>query len=237
MKGIGGHQSAKMISDEWLTPPEIIKALGEFDLDPCSPICRPWDTAKNHYTILDNGLTKKWVGRVWMNPVYGRQCIKWLSKLADHGNGISIIFARTETEMFFKQVWDRADSIFFFQGRLHFHTVNGKRAKSNAGGPSCLISYGEKNVQSISDSGLRGKHIYLKSIPMLIVGVSPSWKSVVSIAIKRIDREACLNEIYEMVELIAPDKVNNSSFFREKIRQTLQRYFKKIDKGVWAIEN
>jgi hypothetical protein len=37
--------------DEWLTPPEIIKSLGEFDLDPCSPINRPWDTAKNHYTI------------------------------------------------------------------------------------------------------------------------------------------------------------------------------------------
>ena len=30
--------------DEWLTPPEIIKSLGEFDLDPCSPINRPWAT-------------------------------------------------------------------------------------------------------------------------------------------------------------------------------------------------
>jgi len=27
--------------DEWLTPPYIIKALGEFDLDPCAPINRP----------------------------------------------------------------------------------------------------------------------------------------------------------------------------------------------------
>ena len=24
-------------NDEWLTPPYIIKELGEFDLDPCSP--------------------------------------------------------------------------------------------------------------------------------------------------------------------------------------------------------
>jgi len=24
-------------TDEWLTPPKIIKSLGEFDLDPCSP--------------------------------------------------------------------------------------------------------------------------------------------------------------------------------------------------------
>ena len=51
-------------NDEWLTPPEIIKSLGEFDLDPCSPINRPWDTAKKHYSKLDNGFTKKWYGRV-----------------------------------------------------------------------------------------------------------------------------------------------------------------------------
>ena len=37
-------------NDEWLTPPDIIKALGEFDLDPSSPINRPWETAKKHYT-------------------------------------------------------------------------------------------------------------------------------------------------------------------------------------------
>ena len=36
--------------DEWLTPPEITTDLGPFDLDPCSPIKRPWPTAENHYT-------------------------------------------------------------------------------------------------------------------------------------------------------------------------------------------
>lgn len=44
--GMGSHQSAAMLKDEWLTPPEIIKALGgpeSFDLDPCAPIKRPWD--------------------------------------------------------------------------------------------------------------------------------------------------------------------------------------------------
>jgi hypothetical protein len=42
---LSGHQSAKMKSDEWLTPPGILKALGQFDLDPCAPVNRPWDTA------------------------------------------------------------------------------------------------------------------------------------------------------------------------------------------------
>lgn len=31
--------------DEWLTPPEIVQSLGSFDLDPCSPIARPWPFA------------------------------------------------------------------------------------------------------------------------------------------------------------------------------------------------
>jgi hypothetical protein len=57
--------------DEWLTPPGLIRGLGEFDLDPCSPIKRPWNTAKHHYSIDDNGLQKKWFGRVWLNPPYG----------------------------------------------------------------------------------------------------------------------------------------------------------------------
>ena len=46
-------------NDEWLTPPEIIKSLGEFDVDPCSPINRPWDTAKIHYNKNDDGFYKR----------------------------------------------------------------------------------------------------------------------------------------------------------------------------------
>ena len=64
--GMGGHQSARMLKDEWLTPPDIIKGLGDFDLDPCSPIERPWDTAKKHYCILDDGLKQDWEGRVFV---------------------------------------------------------------------------------------------------------------------------------------------------------------------------
>ena len=55
-------------SDEWLTPPDIIRALGPFDLDPCSPGVRPWDMATKHYTVADDGLYRPWVGRVWLNP-------------------------------------------------------------------------------------------------------------------------------------------------------------------------
>lgn len=147
--GMGSHQSAKMKTDEWLTPPEIIKALGPFDLDPCSPVSRPWDTAEKHYTKKDNGLILPWEGRVWLNPPYGKESAKWLKKLSEHGNGIALIFARTETKMFFDYVWKKADAIFFLKKRLFFHHVNGQKAKGNAGAPSCFVVYGEENRNAL----------------------------------------------------------------------------------------
>jgi phage N-6-adenine-methyltransferase len=233
-KGIGGHQSAKMITDQWLTPPEIIHALGPFDLDPCSPIKRPFETAKNYFTVEDDGLKNDWSGRVWLNPPYGRKCASWLKKISDHMNGVAIIFARTETDMFFRYVWEKADSILFVKGRIHFYTVDGKRAKANAGAPSVLVAYGEENVQSLSDSGIKGKHLLVNSVPIVVVEISPSWKCVVSVALSRINGPAQLQTIYELVEQIAPDKVDNNKFYKEKIRQKLQEHFTKISKGVYC---
>lgn len=160
-KGIGSHQSATMGKDEWLTPPELIKQLGHFDLDPCSPVNRPWDTASEHFTVEDDGLSQVWAGRVWMNPPYGLEAAKWLQRLYNHGNGIALIFARTETVMFFDWVWNKAHAVKFIEGRLYFHHVNGQRAKANAGAPSVLIAYGEENAHILENSPVKGKFIRL----------------------------------------------------------------------------
>lgn len=150
--------------DEWLTPPEIINAFPPFDLDPCAPVSRPWDTAKNHYTILDNGLMKNWDGCVWMNPPYGRECRKWLEKIAEHRNGIALTFARTETEMFRKFIWEKADAILFIYGRIFFHHVDGAQAKNNGGAPSCLIAYGSEACQRLENANIPGAFIRLKGL-------------------------------------------------------------------------
>jgi hypothetical protein len=152
--GLSSHQSAKMKNDEWLTPPEIISALGSFDLDPCAPVSRPWDTAKEHYSKPDDGLAKPWSGRVWCNPPFGREAVKWLRKLRDHGNGVALIPARTETEMFYECVWGKADAVLFVKGRPHFHYVDGDRAPFNSGAPICLVAYGEENAEALRISGL-----------------------------------------------------------------------------------
>ena len=149
--------------DEWLTPQFITQPLGHFDLDPCAPINPPWEIADKKYTRIDNGLIQPWNGRVWCNPPYGRETPKWMKLCAHHRNVIALTFARTETKTFFPWIWLHADAIFFFQGRIVFLNIDGKpkldkHGRPQTGGaPSCLIAYGQKNVEAIRKSGLRGK--------------------------------------------------------------------------------
>ena len=157
---MGGHQSAKAGKDEWLTPPEIVKSLGKFDLDPCSPIDRPWPTAKRHLTYNDNGLLAKWEGRVWCNPPYGREAGRWLARCSEHGNCIALIFARTETADWMNHVWPKAHSILFIAGRLKFYHVSGIQSTANSGAPSALISYDAGNTKFLEQSAIKGKMIY-----------------------------------------------------------------------------
>src|ERR1035437_5977833 len=152
--------NTKTGTDEWLTPPSILKKLGEFDLDPCSPINRPWNTANNHYNINDDGLQKKWFGRVWCNPPYDN-ILQWLRKCSKYGNCIALVFARTETEAFQKYVFPQAYALFFIYGRLKFYRVDGSKS-GNAGAPSVLIAYNKENAEILKNSELIGKYISLK---------------------------------------------------------------------------
>lgn len=160
-RGVGGHHSARAGKDEWLTPPSVLAALGPFDLDPCSPIVRPWDTAREHFTEIDDGLSQPWRGRVWMNPPYGLATGHWLEKLVAHGDGIALIFARTETAAWVNYVWARADAVLFLFGRLNFHHVSGDRADANSGAPSALIAYGSANATCLRTCGLAGHYVSL----------------------------------------------------------------------------
>lgn len=154
---MGAHQSAVMGSDIWLTPPYVLEALGPFDLDPCAAVGQPWQTATRMLTVEDDGLAHDWHGRVWLNPPYGLVAARWLDRLAQHGAGTALIFARTETRMFFDHVWAKASSILFLEGRLYFHRPDGTRAAANSGAPSVLVSYGEKDARRLAECGLSGQ--------------------------------------------------------------------------------
>lgn len=167
---MGGHQSTTNLKDEWLTPPSIIDALGgadSFDLDPCAPVVRPWPMARQHYTIADDGLSKPWFGRVWFNPPYGKPKIvgPWMRRMAQHGVGTALIFARTETDLFFETVWNVATAILFVQGRVWFHHVTGEIGEHNGGAPSSLIAYGERDALILQRSDIAGHFVRLRDAP------------------------------------------------------------------------
>lgn len=92
--------------------------------------------------------------RIWLNPPFGREAVKWLRRMRDHGNGVALIPARTETAMFYETVWGSADGVLFIKGRPHFHYVDGRRAAFNSGAPIALVAYGSDNLESLRQSGL-----------------------------------------------------------------------------------
>ena len=149
------HQTTVGKNDEWITPKWIIDNLGIFDLDPCSPINRPFKTAMHHYTINDDGLKKDWFGRVWLNPPFNRyQKHLWMKRMCGHNNGIALIPANMETEVFKKYVYGKASGICFLDRRPHFCYVDGKEAKANSGCTIVLIAYGKCNMQKLIESNL-----------------------------------------------------------------------------------
>lgn len=139
----GHSRLSKTSTDSWITPKPIIDRLGPFDLDPCSCNPQPWPCAAVNWT--ENGLIRPWLGHVWLNPPYGRELRAWLERMAQHNNGIALVFARTDTQAFHRAVFGYASSILFIEGRIRFFLPSGELhpSKWSSGGPSVLIGYGE----------------------------------------------------------------------------------------------
>ena len=236
-RAIGSHQSAAALNEEWLTPPAVIDSLGgaaSFDLDPCAPIARPWPTARAHFTIEDDGLVMPWSGRVWLNPPYTNAVIgRWLGRLADHGRGTALIFARTETENFFRHVWERATALLFFEGRLHFHYVDGTRAKANAGAPSVLCAYGPSDADVLASCGISGQFVPLR-LPraVAVLALDQTWTEAVMEVVSAARGPVRLDDLYRA--FAQHPKARGKRNARAKIRQTLQRGpFRRVRRGEW----
>lgn len=193
---MGSHHSQRAQTEDWWTPPHIINALGgpeSFALDPCAPLRPQWACARQSFSPLDDGLSKLWDGRVWLNPPYSTEAVKrWLARLAQHGEGTALIFARTETDTFFRHGWEAANAMLFIRKRLNFHYPDGTdparcfeerglhefvvmnaatgaqgcrfcgMAKKNSGAPSVLIAYGTEDADILAFCGIAGQFVPLR---------------------------------------------------------------------------
>lgn len=164
-KSMSGHQRPNRgASDSWLTPYQIIEALGPFDLDPCCPVQMPWVTAKKMILQPADGLAVKWRGIVWLNPPFGDEAKKWVARLAAHGNGLLLCSARTETDWWHEHIWPRVTSILFLDKRPHFHYPYGSRARFNSGSSIVIAAYGKEctdRLRTRKADCLKGKLVTL----------------------------------------------------------------------------
>lgn len=106
----------------------------------------PWVPVTRWYTPNENGLMQPWEGRVWLNPPYGRQAVPFLHRLAEHGDGVALVFSRTETA-WWRSVAPRADLVCFLRDRLRHIRADGHQGRGAMG--SALLVFGAENVAPV----------------------------------------------------------------------------------------
>lgn len=139
-------------SDIWFTPREILDPLGHFDLDPCNSMPDQFPTASKHFGPDIDGLSQPWEGRVWLNPPFSN-IPPWLKRMREHGNGIALVFSRTDSKWFSDAV-KAAGGVFAFQGRTQFTRPTLKVSRCPFG--CVLFPFGQSNRDAILRAGFKG---------------------------------------------------------------------------------
>lgn len=64
--------------------------------------------------------------------------------------------------------------------------------------------------------------------------VAATWRSVIRVALMNLGGQATLSRIYDEVAKIAGDLMANNQHWQAKVRQTLQKHYRSVERGVWA---
>jgi hypothetical protein len=141
--------------DTWLTPRWILSQLGSFDLDPCAAAAAPDWVARHSYVLPLDGLEMTWFGRVFMNPPFSNT-VPWLERHAEHGRGISLVSASTESTVWRELVWKKAQGILLLAGRTRFSNPDGSITTGRPLRPVCLIAWSPADREILEASTLAG---------------------------------------------------------------------------------
>lgn len=153
------HVSHNSGENEWYTPPDIIErareAMGGIDCDPASsPLANRNVKAETFYTAADDGLSRPWHGRVWLNPPYSNPLC------GQFAEAVALRFERKEIEQacvlvnnatetgWFVSMSSAASSLCLLQGRVKYLDSTGSPANSPLQGQA-VIYFGPR-VQEFS---------------------------------------------------------------------------------------
>ncbi len=139
-------------SKEWYTPVEIIelarKVMGGIDLDPASCLMANQVVgATNYLTKNDDGLSKSWAGRVWLNHPFGRGLNeKWINKaVSEFENNrveICMITFNSTSEGWFRPLLNFKQC--FIHGRVNYVNAKGEKVKGVTKGS--VVTYLGNNI-------------------------------------------------------------------------------------------
>ncbi|NCC53385.1 MAG: hypothetical protein EOM20_19535 [Spartobacteria bacterium] len=145
---------AKMANDECYTPMRVIRrvrrVLGEIDLDPATcEIANETVGAKSYFTESDNGLIRRWHGRVFCNPPYSRDLVKrFIKKILsewDAGNveEMVILLNNITGTRGGAALMSACQGVCFVTGRIAFYGP-GLDGKSKGDQDSMIVYFGTR---------------------------------------------------------------------------------------------
>lgn len=105
--GFGFERPNRGKTNDWLTPIAFVHRLARLTSTHVGAwVCRGAPQRPPNFLPEHDGLTEPWFGRVWCNPPYGQGVEeRWLKRMEKHGNGMLLIFGRTETQAWQKSVF------------------------------------------------------------------------------------------------------------------------------------
>jgi phage N-6-adenine-methyltransferase len=130
--------------NEWFTPAEYIKlarkVMGRIDLDPASSdFGQETVQAGEYFTPFENGLRRKWHGRVWLNPPYSQPDIAYfVAKLVSEFRAGRVNEAILLTHNYTDTAWfhdanSACSAMCFTRGRVKFQDEKGNVAAPTQG--------------------------------------------------------------------------------------------------------
>jgi len=125
-------------NEEWYTPKKYIdmarEVLGQIDIDPASnAFANEVVQATTYYTKEDDGLSKEWQGKMWLNPPYSSIIANFIDKTC-HSDVEAIVLTNNSTDTkWFAQAANNCAAMCFTYGRINFYDDTAKKSSPTNG--------------------------------------------------------------------------------------------------------